>query len=57
MYLVSIGNKSQKSALFISLLLWQGVLFPGFIMPYMLMTTFITLGILSNNKGCENECI
>ncbi|MCZ9216659.1 hypothetical protein OM250_20585, partial [Escherichia albertii] len=57
MYLVSIGNKSKKSALFISSLLWQGVLFPGFIMPYMLMTTFITLGILSGNEGCKNELI
>lgn len=47
MYLIKVGNYSKESSLFICMIMWQGLFFPGFIMPYMLITTFIILGILS----------
>ncbi|QLA70005.1 hypothetical protein HWQ17_21305 [Enterobacter pasteurii] len=49
-YLMKLGNYNNDCAIFISMIVWQGLLFPGFIMPYMIITTFMILGILSVDK-------
>ncbi|MBT1883778.1 hypothetical protein [Enterobacter mori] len=49
-YLIKLGSNNKDCAIFISMIVWQGLLFPGFMMPYMLITTFIILGVLSVNK-------
>lgn len=46
-YVYSIGKSNKETSILITVILWQGMLFPGFIMPYMLITTFSVLGILS----------
>lgn len=47
-YFYSIDEKYKYARQFGVLILSQGLLFPGFVMPYMLFTTFFLLGILSN---------
>lgn len=55
-YLMSLGRKNDDCAMLISVIVWQGLLFPGFIMPYMLITTFIIFGVISVHEERGLSC-
>lgn len=52
-YVNAIASKSRECSLFITIILWQGILFPGYIMPYAIFSTFFILGVLFSSDRAK----